>query len=58
MFYCEPCAKENRWPDWGRKSYGPCEAKGKNCEGVGPCFDVSSSHLANIKKQDNSNADD
>lgn len=41
MFYCDPCAKKNNWPDSIGKSVGPCEICGKTAE----CNDRPSSTL-------------
>ena len=43
MFYCDQCAKKNKWPIelWGRSS-GPCEL----CHTVTSCNDVPSKYLA------------
>lgn len=57
MFYCQPCATENEWPDdfYLPKSYGPCEMCGKGAS----CFDVPSSHLPPAKpKSDVSEQDE
>jgi len=41
MFYCDACAKKNRWPIGLVRSSGACEVCGKKRE----CSDVSSSQL-------------
>ena len=41
MFYCDACAKKNRWPIGLVRSSGACEVCGKKRE----CSDVSSSKL-------------
>lgn len=41
MFYCAKCAEKNAWPDFGSRSYGPCEV----CRMTAPCFDVPSKYL-------------
>lgn len=30
MFYCNPCAKENDWPETITCSFGPCEVCGNS----------------------------
>ena len=29
MFYCDECAKDNKWPQTSFRSYGSCEIRGK-----------------------------
>jgi len=41
MFYCDACAKKNRWPIGLVRSSGSCEVCGKKRE----CSDVPSSKL-------------
>jgi hypothetical protein len=42
MFYCDPCAEANRWPEsFLSKSVGPCEVCGRRRV----CNDVPSSQL-------------
>ena len=41
MFYCDACAKKNKWPDGFSKSRGGCEV----CGNTAVCSDVPSSAL-------------
>lgn len=41
MFFCEPCRKENQWPESIAMSHGECEI----CGNVADCNDVPSSVL-------------
>lgn len=41
MFYCDPCAKKNDWPETLFRSRGPCEVCGK----VASCNDLPSKSL-------------
>lgn len=49
MFYCDACARKNKWPDefWLPRSRGPCEVCGK----VAVCNDVPSTWLSSKRKQ-------
>jgi hypothetical protein len=47
MFYCDECAKRNRWPDLIPVSYGPCEVCGR----TRACYDVPSSALPEAKPE-------
>jgi hypothetical protein len=43
MFYCDPCAEHNDWPnmDFLPTSFGKCEM----CEDTAVCYDVPSRYL-------------
>ena len=41
MFFCDPCATKNKWPNSFHKSAGRCEVCGK----ASVCNDMPSSHL-------------
>ncbi len=46
MFYCKPCGEKNKWPVYGRDSYGKCEVCGETAN----CFDVPSAALPETKR--------
>ncbi len=38
MFYCDPCAQKNNWPESFSRSFGKCEVCGERA----PCYDTPS----------------
>lgn len=47
MFYCDKCAKKNKWPEGFSRSYGPCEV----CHRSALCSDLPSHLLPPERKR-------